>query len=450
MQTQRSLTRLAAAMLTLGASLGASASGYHFGVQSVSSQGYANANGAEVSDASALFFNPASSAYLPGRNISLALIAVTPDMKVESASSTTAVGTPTRGSTDAGTPTSTVLVPQSYMSWQIDNRLSAGLGVYVPFGDKLRYNQNWAGRYNATELEMMTLAVNPSLAFKVNDTVTLGAGVTAQYMNALYEKQVDFGALLAEAHLPGVPGDPRFDGTLRYKGHDWGFGYNVGLMWQPDAATRFGVAYRSSITQRLEGSATWTMPAILPGNVAVGLGKQGFRTDTGHVRLRTPDSFTVNAFRQVNDQLSLVADWTYTWHSRFDELRLRFNTGLPDAEIPQHWKNSQRISVGAGYRLNESLTLRAGLAYDQSPVPSSTDRIAGLPDGDRTWYSLGAGWQLARNSSVDLAYSFINVKPVDINNTECAFPVCTGSGTTTHTHMKMHAHILGVQFNRRF
>ncbi|GGY12987.1 putative outer membrane protein [Paludibacterium paludis] len=427
----------------------ASASGYHFGVQSVSAQGTANANGAEVADASALFFNPAASAYLPGRNLSLAVVAVKPDMKIESASATTAQGLPVTSGGDAQKPTQTVFVPQSFMSWQINETLSAGLGVFVPFGDKLNYDKYWAGRYNADELKMMTLALNPSLALRVNDQLSVGMGLTAQYMNAAYQKQVDFGTLLSEAGVPAKPGDPRFDGILRYKGKDWGYGYNLGVYWQPDATTRVGAAYRSSISQRLSGTAQWRLPT-LPSSITGALEKQGFRTGSGDVHLRTPDSFTLNGYRQIDDRFSVVADWTYTWHSRFDELRLKFNSALPDAVIRQNWKNSQRFSLGGSYRYSDRLTLRAGAAYDQSPVPSSADRIAGLPDGNRTWYSLGSRVMFGKDASLDLAYSYVKVGQVEIHNTECEYPACTGSGTTTHARLKAHAHILGMQFNQRF
>jgi long-chain fatty acid transport protein len=441
----------------------AHASGYHFGVQSVSGQGVANAGGAAVMDAATVFYNPAGLTYLPGDNISAAMLVVSPHIKVSNLQATTAAGTPISGGGTGKSPTSAVAVPQLYMTHQFTEQLFAGLGVFVPFGDKTRYDDNWNGRYNGVNLEMKSFAVNPQLAYKFNDHFSVGLGFTAQYMDAKFRKRADFGTQLgATLRSSGVPastygpffaGNGRYDGALEYEGHDWGYGWNIGALWQVDPTLRLGAAYRSSINHTLSGKVEWSIPNAMPITPAMvaGLTAKGYATSTGRVNVKTPDSFSLNFYKELHPQLALMGDWTHTRHSKFQELRLNFSNDLPDAVIKQKWKNTNRYSLATTYRLSDPWLLRFGVAYDQSPVPNSEVRIASLPDSDRTWYSIGANYAFTKNVSVDLAYTYLHIKDASMSNRECSTAQgCTGSGTLTKADFKSYANIFGVQLNYRF
>ncbi|AOX99631.1 OmpP1/FadL family transporter [Jeongeupia sp. USM3] len=447
------------------AAAGANASGYNFGVQSVSAQGVANSAGAAAQDATTIYYNPAGMTYLPGTNISGGLVIVDPHINAENVSATTAAGRQISGSSP-GDPTSPVAVPQLYLSHQINDQLWLGLGMFVPFGDAIEYDSNWVGRYNGNTLDMMTIALNPSFAFKINEQFSVGAGFTVQYMDATFKKRADFGTQAGATVVGGQPlaarnpalvaGTGQYDGELDYEGTDWGFGFNLGAMWQVDPTLRIGTAYRSSIKHKLDGDANWTRPSTLglgalDATVIGNLALKGYRNGSGTVEVDTPDSYSLNFYKVINDQLAVMGDWTYTWHSKFEELRLKFNTGLPDAVIEQDWKNTSRYSLGATYKVNDPLTLRFGLAYDQSPVPSETERIAALPDNDRIWYSIGANYAFSKNLSMDVAYTYVDIQDASMNNKECsAANGCTGSGTTTKANFKSYANILGAQLNYRF
>jgi long-chain fatty acid transport protein len=137
--------------LALGASLDATASGYRFGSQSVSAQGTAEANGAEANDASTIFANPAGLSRLEGRQIMGGITAVVPHSTFQDAGSTRFTKTSTGGlaSQDDYAP-SVVAGPSLYYSQKIDNQWTAGVGVFVPYGTKLDYDNNWSGRYSLT------------------------------------------------------------------------------------------------------------------------------------------------------------------------------------------------------------------------------------------------------------------------------------------------------------
>ncbi|MBM3114646.1 OmpP1/FadL family transporter [Jeongeupia naejangsanensis] len=447
------------------AAAGANASGYNFGVQSVSAQGVANAAGAAAQDATTIFYNPAGMTYLPGTNVSMGLVVVDPHVEAQNISATTAAGRPISGG-GPGDPTSPVAVPQLYISHQLNDQMWVGLGVFVPFGDAIDYNSDWVGRYNGNTLDLKTIAINPTFAFKINDQFSVGAGVTAEYMDGKFKKRADFGTQAGATVVGGQPlaarnprlvaGTGQYDGALDYDGDDWGFGFNLGAMWQIDPTLRVGTAYRSSISHKLEGDANWSRPSTLglgalDATVIGNLALKGYRNGTGTANIDTPDSFSLNFYKEINAQFAIMGDWTYTWNSKFDELRLKFDTGLPDAVIEQDWTNTSRYSLGATYKVNDPLTLRFGLAYDQSPVPNESVRIAALPDSDRTWYSLGANYAFSKDLSVDVAYTFVDFKDVSMNNKECsAANGCTGSGTTTKADFKTYANIFGAQINYRF
>lgn len=466
------------------------AAGYHFGTQSVSSQGVANANPAEGADASVIFYNPAGLTLLDGDTLTGAVVTVNPHIEAENVEAFNAQGGTIYGPGGDG-PANTVPVPQLYWAHQFNDRLHGGLGIFVPFGDKTTYDPDWPGRYNGIELDMKTVALNPQLAWKLNEHFSIGVGVTAQYMEAKFIKAADFGTLaatslptfaqaLAAQHVilsqgqlaqaaAAMMSTPAYDGRLNYKGDDWGFGFNVGLLWEIDDTLRFGLAYRSSIKHKLEGDAKWTRPATFENpvfaaipavgatvngawNQAVqsGLDSEGFANGQGTVKVDTPDSAAVNVYKQLG-ALALMADWTHTWHDKFDELRLNFDTALPDAVIDQSWHATDRYSVGLTYQLASlPFKLRTGIAFDESPVPDDERRIANLPDNDRTWYSVGANWTSASGLAVDVAYTYVDIKDARMNNTECVLPECTGSGTTTRADFTSYANIFGVQLTYRF
>lgn len=446
----------------------ANASGYHFGVQSVSAQGLANSGGAAALDATTIFYNPAGLVYLPGTQISGAVIVVDPKTSLSNVRAQTAAFAAITGSDVGGSPTSTAAVPQFYMSHQINDQLYTGLGVFVPFGDKTNYNGQWVGRYNALKLDMESIAINPQISFKLNEQFSIGAGVSAQYMRAEFTKNADFGtasgAGLAKKGFPKslygplMAGNGQYDGTLHYKGKDWGFGWNIGAMWQVDPTLRIGAAYRSSISQTLSGNANWTLPTTFPAALSstllAGLTSEGYASSPdAKVSIKTPDSFSLNVYKNVTPEWALMADWTHTRHSKFQDLRLKFSNRLHDAVIKQNWKNTNRYALGTTYRISDPWLLRFGVAYDQSPVPSSELRIAGLPDATRVWYSLGANYAFTKDLSVDLAYTYVNIRNASMSNREsssASIPPATGSGTLTQADFKSHANLFGVQLNYRF
>lgn len=468
---QKTLT-LAVTAALLTASLSAQASGYRFGSQSVSAQGTAESNGAEAADASTIFANPAGLTRLDGTQLVGGVTAVVPHSRFTDTGSQRFTGTSSGGQTrlDSFTP-DVVAAPSLYASKKLDHQWTAGFGMFVPYGSKLDYGNDWSGRYALTNVKLESIDLNPSAGFKLNERHSFGFGVNAQFMKTKLGQGVDVPGTIAA--LAGTPaaltllrgviaagGNPAAltnvrDGHGSMDGQDWGFGWNVGYLFQLDENTRFGLSYRSSISHKLKGGAMWDFNVTGDPVVNKIIAANSNRADSAVLlNIRTPESVSINGFRQLDARWAVMSDATWTRSSRLSNLNIQFpGTKQGDEVILQNWKNTWRFSVGTNYQFNEELTLRGGLAYDQSPVASSTLRHSALPDGDRSQLSFGAKWKLDNNSSVDLAYSYLRFQDADGSYRNTCSPLmrgCTGNGELTQGTWQTHLQLMSVAYNYAF
>ena len=112
------------------------------------------------------------------------------------------------------------VVPNLYFTMDLTKKLKYGFSITAPFGLATDYDRDWIGRYFAKESELITVDINPSLAYMVNDSFSVGLGISAQYANATLSQAVFNG--------PGMP-----DGFAEVKGDDWSYGWNVGFFVPP-------------------------------------------------------------------------------------------------------------------------------------------------------------------------------------------------------------------------
>jgi long-chain fatty acid transport protein len=172
------------------------------------------------------------------------------------------------------------------------------------------------------------------------------------------------------------------------------------------------------------------------------------------VKLRTPETLSVNGYHEFDDRWAGVFDVTWTRHSRMQNINIEFlGTDNGDEVIRQQWKNTVRVALGANYKLNDRVLLRAGIAHDEAPVRSDELRHSALPDSDRNQLSFGANWKLSANSSIDVAYSYLDFKEANSNyrnNCRPGLLTCTGNGETTKGTWQTHMNLLGVAYNYQF
>ena len=450
----------------------AGASGYRFGSQSVSAQGNADANSAEAADAASQFYNPAGLTRIRSPQMQIGGTFVIPHFSYTDNGSKTFLGQSTGGVNPHGVAPDVAVAPNFYYVRPLTSQATFGLGVYVPYGAKLDYGDSWAGRYSLTSIELVSLAINPSIAIKIDEQQSLGFGVSAEYMKAKLTQAVDIpsavralssssSAATMMAAIAASGGNPAVlsnvhDASGKNTGDDWGAGFNVGYMFELTQNTRFGLAYRSAIHHSLSGDTTWDFSTATADPIVNRLlqTQSGKLNSGARVKITTPETASVNVYHQLNDAWALMSDVTWTRNSRLKNLNIEFPGSSNGAEvIRQNWHDTVRVSIGANYRFNEIFLLRTGFAYDQSPVRNGSLTHPALPDGDRRWYSIGLNAKVDEISSIDFAYSYVqlaNARGSYANNCNPLQTACTGNGETTQGTYKTHLQMLGISYNRLF
>lgn len=426
------LGSLVAGLLTLSAGQ-LHAAGFALIEQNVSGLGNAYAGAAaSAEDASTIFYNPAGLMYLSGTQLVLAGHAIRPSTEF-SGNATGPLGNPISGG-NGGDAGGTAFVPNFYYSRELPNNFRFGLGINAPFGLKTEYDADWVGRYQAIESEVKTVNVNPAIAYKAGPKLSVGVGVNIQYIEATLTQAVDQGsacfgrviqaslaggasqaAALAAAQATCVPlglTPEAADADAKVEGDDWSVGFNIGLMYDIAPGTRMGFAYRSKVRQELEGDASFDGAHPL----FTGLGVFVPTGVTADVTL--PESASLSLYHELNSQWALLADATWTRWSRFDELRVEYDSNQPDTVTTEDWTNSMRYALGVNYRHNSTWLLRAGVAYDEEPIRNAQLRTPRIPGNDRTWLAFGANYRHSPNLSFDVGYAHLFVDDTPIDHTD--------------------------------
>ncbi|UEM04674.1 outer membrane protein transport protein [Skermanella rosea] len=374
------------------------AAGFYIKEQSVTGLGRAFAGESAIGeDASTIFFNPAGMTRLEGPEATAGVHLLIPRADLENRGSTATVRTPagalTRpvGGNDGGNPYDPTPVPNAYFAYPLmDRDLWVGLGVSAPFGLANKYDANWFGRYDSIETDLLTLNIAPSVAYRVNDWISIGGGIDIQYADAK----------LTNAVFTGTGPDI----ISKVEGDDWTFGYNVGVMFEPIPTTRIGIHYRSQVEHTLDGD--------------VQLSRAGttFNTSPGTADLNLPDIIAVGVAHELTPKLTLMAEYNWYGWSNFEEIRVK-RPGLPDQVVGQNYEDTFSLAIGAQYELNDAWTVRGGFQYDETPTVDNF-RSTRTPDADRYWLSAGASYALSESFVVDVAYTHIIIDDADINTTQ--------------------------------
>ena len=407
------------------------ASGFALIEQSVPNMGTAYAGGSAMAeDASVVFFNPAGMSLLGRNEVSAGLHYVVPGADFSNRGSyvnpALTGGVPVPGSLPGANDDGgkSALVPTLFWVHGLNERTTFGLGINAPFGQATEYKEDWVGKYHAIESEVKTININPSLAYQVNDRLSLGLGISAQYLEAKLTNAVDFGTVCA-----GSPASAPFcgafgvaplstDGAADVEGDSWGWGFNLGLAYQMTDATRLGAAYRSQISHDLDGDAKFTVPANFQALLGAA-GSSAFQNTSASAGIDLPQTLSLSLLHQVNPQWTVMGDLTWTGWSSFEELKIEYdNPAQPDTVQPENWNDTWRVAAGASYRHNPTWTFRGGLAYDQTPVPNKEDRTPRIPGNSRTWLALGLGYNFSDTISLDVGYAHLFVADTKIDNTD--------------------------------
>jgi long-chain fatty acid transport protein len=410
----------------------ASASGFALLEQSASRLGTAFAGtAAAADDATTVFFNPAGMTALrqPEGVVSASGIEIGSEFRNDS--SIAAFAQPLGG--NGGDAGDWNLVPAAYFVLPVGDTLAFGIGVNAPFGLKLVYDDGWIGRFQALRSEITTLNFNPSVAWRIGERISIGAGIDYQRLDAELTNDVNYSAVIAQGVqqlvLAGqispatgaavIAANVAQSGHARVRGDDDAWGFNIGAGFDLSDDTRLGLSYRSSIDYTVEGTIDFGAPAgrdpISSGIIAAASGP-GAPLSSGPVQvgLELPDIATLSLQHRFGEKFALLADAAWTGWSSVQELRIVRDSGTTVSVTPEQWRDTWRYAVGGTYAMNERITLRAGVAFDETPVPDET-RTPRLPDTERTWVAIGARWQSSPALLMDFGYAhlFSDTVPLD-------------------------------------
>ena len=418
--TKNKITLALAITAAIGISNQASAAGFQLAEYSATGLGRAFAGEAAMADnASAQFRNPAMLTYLKGIQISTGAIYVDPNIDIDGSHTLF-------GQTSTSDFANNAIIPNFYFSRPLTDKATIGIAFGTHFGMRTDLGTDFKASMFGNQAEVHTVEINPNLGYKINDQLSVGAGV--RYVMA----SGHFGAA-SPITLPGMINKGQH---LKYmKGEDNAWGWQAGTAWQINANNRIGISYQSAVKLNLEGHAD-------------GVAFDGFKNGhyAGTLPLELPASAEIASFHQLNDQWAVHASVNWTDWSSFEKL---------EANIPQlggnhhikneYWKDNYRFAIGTTYQATNKLVLRSGVAYDTSAVDEA-NRTQTIPETDRTWLSVGAGYAWSENLTLDAGFTYIFAKEAKMVEQEQEMPMLGKFEGQTSGHIWL----AGVQASYRF
>jgi len=445
LMNKNKITLSLAAALTLGMSANAMAAGFQLAEYSATGLGRAFAGEAAMADnASAQFRNPAMMTYLEGTQVSLGAIYVDPNIDVEGK---TKFG-PMSLQTETKDIANSAVIPNFYLSHQINEQWVAGLAIATNYGMETNLGSDFYGSLFGNQAMVKSVEINPNLAYKINEQFSIGGGV--RYIMA----EGHFGATLPNTLPPQIEGMigslAKFKGKdLKYmEGEDTAWGWQLGAAWQINPNNRIGVNYRSAVDLTLEGKAS----GLAYDKVTAMQGNNPSKDYAGSMALTLPATAEIASFHQLTDKVAVHASFNWTDWSSFEKLEANIPSisSKPDLIKEENWEDNYRLAIGTTYQYTNKFVLRTGVAYDTSAV-NDEHRTQTIPETDRLWLSLGAGYAWSENLTLDAGFTYIFAKDAKLEETETietkqygAVPV-TFEGETTG-----NVWLVGVQANYRF
>jgi long-chain fatty acid transport protein len=359
------------------------AAGFRLPEQDSAAMGMASAFVGQADNPSAVWYNPAGITQLDGTRMSGGVIGIYPVLTHEN-------NTVNPGTTDVS-ERELHLTPHLYATHKMNDSIFFGFGINSPFGLATDWDpKSSATRYVATYSKVITSEFNPNVAFKLNDDLSLAAGVAYVHLRATLEKTANLGGPPAVA-----------DRNFRLSGDGDGWGFNAAVMYKITQSVNAGLSYRSRVKIDVDGDAELTGGATpISGS--------------GSTSITLPDLVQFGVSYKASDNLTLNADLEYTVWSTYDKIQVTSNIPLFNATDQKKWENVWCLRIGGQYKLSDQWKVRAGYLYDQNPVKEEYFETR-TPDSDRQGVTIGVGYAIG-NITVDAAYLYLKFNKRTVNN----------------------------------
>ncbi|QQG36491.1 MAG: outer membrane protein transport protein [Micavibrio aeruginosavorus] len=396
----------------------AKAAGFYIQESSITGLGYAFSGASTVlDDATVVYYNPAGMTQINRPTLTMGATLLMPESELTN-TGTTFGGVSFSGTGDGGNPYSATPVPTLAAVYPlIQDFLWAGISVNAPFGLANEYDAGWFGRYDSTETELTTINVSPSVAVKVDENISIGAGIDIQYADATLKADINAGAA-------GI-------GVSTLEGDDLSAGFHAGIQVRPWDGTTLAAHYRSKMNHNLQGRIK--VEGLLAGN----------SNTLGNAQLNLPDIATFGIAQQLDPQWKVMGQAMWFGWNEFDEIRAKSNAGTTLSNVVQNYQPSWAFAIGAEYVMNDTWTFRGGIQYDQTPTTDEY-RTSRTPDGDRTWFTVGTTYAVNEHWDIDLAAGYINIASEEINVTR------NSGSAVVRADTKGHVGLLAAGFSYKF
>ncbi|MGY4108547.1 outer membrane protein transport protein [Aeromonas encheleia] len=414
---------LIAAAVTL-ASTQTFAAAFQLNEHSASGLGRAYAGEAAIADnASVLSRNPAAMTTFDKMALSVSGTYIKPDVDV---AGDIYAGPNKLASSSESDIAPDAFVPATYFIQPLNDQWAWGLGLFSNYGLATEYSKTFPAGAGAGDTELLTFNINPNVAYRINSNFSIGAGLNAVYAQAELNRYA--GALAAA--IPGAHSDTPL---AHLKGDTWGFGWNVGGLYEINEYNRLALTYRSQVDLSFDGD----FQGATSGN----------RMVDGNLKLDLPAQAEFAGYHRLNQQFAVHYSVNWTDWSAFQELKATSDScaGGVCLQKDEKFKDSMRYALGGTWYVNPAWEARIGFAYDNSPVEPEY-RSLSIPDSDRVWYSAGATYHIDQDMSVDFGMAYLDGKEVDVNEGLRSHGDALRWKGTSHGN----AFLASAQFNMKF
>lgn len=441
---------LATAMLL--AAGGANAAAFQLAEVSTSGLGRAYAGEAAIADnAAVIATNPALMTVFKRAQFSTGGVYINSkvDMRGDVTTKINQLNKNQKGSASKNDVVPEAFIPNLYFVAPVNDKLALGAGMNVNFGLESEYGRGYDAGLFGGETKLSTINLNFSGAYRVTQGLSVGLGLNAVHAKAKLDRTAGILNKIADEVRPRISALSRIVPQLKpavdyltskdtsvvqlQDKSAWGFGWNAGVMYQFNENNRMGLAYHSAVD------------IDFTDYTATGL-SAGKSSKESSLTLRLPDYVEFSGLHQVTNRFAIHYSYKYTHWSHLNKLYARYNDGKTAFDKELQYSNSSRVAFGGTYDIDDKLTLRAGVAYDQAA--SRHYRSASIPDTDRTWYSLGATYKFTPHLSVDFGYAYLKGKKVNFK--EEAKLAQDQLITTANYTSKAHANLYGLNLNYSF
>jgi long-chain fatty acid transport protein len=427
--------RLAVAVSLAWSTIGTVSAGgiglYEVGTADVglASAGY----GARAQDASTVLTNPAGMTRLAGTQVLAGAQLLYGDVDFSPGSGTS----PGLGSNDGGNPIGWFPGGSFFITQQVSPGLTVGFGTAGNFGLAVKYDSSWAGRYYGQEGTLIGMSLLPSIAYKVNEQLSLGATVNAMF--GIMKQQVAI-------NNPGAFG--RADGKLEVSDRDWGWGLNLGLLYEVDPATRLGLTWNSQV--KLDFSASPDFSGLSPVLAAALASRGAFRANLD-LGIYVPQGVMASVFHQVNDQWAILGSVGWQQWSKFGKVDI----GITDTRNPASlttdldFKDTWHVALGGQYRISQPWLLNFGIAYD-SAFQSGDIQSPLLPANSAWRFGVGVQNEIDRSFNWGLSAEYVYGGTLDLQKSGQVPLVLGGRGDVDGAYRSTGALFMAANFNWKF